>query len=221
MGFRMIYDAITKSKLLQKTYKDIGEMNRECKNVFEKSFECLVQNKDKEALELSQEDKKINKYEVDIRNSIMGYLAVNTAPNLNAALTLTSVVIDHERIGDYCKIIAQLGLLYPTKLEDNEYMDIINHMKNTIVEQFDLTHTAFEESDVEKAKKMISSYSGIKTLHSALVHKLNKEKKIEINRAVIYASLPIYLRRISAHLKNICTSVVKPFPEIGFEKKDF
>lgn len=221
MGFRMIYDAITKSKLLQKTYRDIGEMNRECKSIFEKSFECLVQNKDKEALELSNEDKKINRYEVDIRNSILGYLAVNTAPDLNAALTLASVVIDHERIGDYCKIIAQLGLLYPAKLEDNEYMHIINSMKNTIVEQFDLAHTAFEESDVEKAKKVIGSYSGIKTLHDALVHKLNKEKDIEINKAITYASLGIYLRRISAHLKNICTSVVKPFPEIGFEKKDF
>lgn len=221
MGFRMIYDALTKSKLLQKTYKDIGEMNRECKNIFEKSFECLVENRDKEALELSNEDKKINKYEVDIRNSIMGYLAVNTAPDLNASLTLASVVIDHERIGDYSKIIAQLGLLYPAKLEDNEYMDIINSMKNTIVEQFDLTHTAFEESNVEKAKKVIDSYSGIKALHDALVHKLNKEKNLEINKAITYASLGIYLRRISAHLKNICTSVVKPFPEIGFEKKDF
>ncbi len=174
MGFRMIYDALTKSKLLQKTYKDIGEMNRECKSIFEKSFECLVQNKDEEALKLSNEDKKINRYEVDIRNSILGYLAMNTAPNLNASLTLASVVIDHERIGDYCKIIAQLGLLYPAKLEDNEYMDIINHMKNTIVEQFDLTHTAFDESDVEKAKKVIDSYAGIKTLHTALVHKINK-----------------------------------------------
>ncbi len=217
----MIYDALTKSKLLQKTYKDIDEMNRECKNIFEKSFDCLVQNKDKEALELSNEDKKINKYEIDIRNSIMGYLAVNTAPNLNASLTLASVVIDNERIGDYCKIIAQLGLLYPAKLEVKEYMDIINHMKNTILEQFDLTHTTFEKSDVEKAKKVIGSYSGIKALHDALVHKLNKETNIEINKAITYASLGIYLRRISAHLKNICTSVVSPFPEIGFEKKDF
>ncbi|MDI6916526.1 MAG: PhoU domain-containing protein [Thermoplasmatales archaeon] len=221
MGFRMIYDALTKSRLLQKTYKDIGEMNRECKKIFERSFDCLVQNKDKEALELSNEDKKINKYEVDIRNSILGYLAVNTAPDLNAALILTSVVIDHERIGDYCKIIAQLGLLYPAKLEGNEYMDIVNNMRDTIVEQFDLAHTAFETSDVEKAKNVIASYSGIKTLHDALVHKLNKEKEIEINKAIAYASLGIYLRRISAHLKNICTSVVKPFPEIGFEKKDF
>jgi phosphate uptake regulator len=221
MGFRMIYDALTKSKLLQKTYRDMGEMNRECKKVFERSFDCLVQNKDKEALELSNEDKKINKHEVDIRNSIMGYLAVNTAPDLNAALTLTSVVIDLERIGDYCKIIAQLGLLYPAKLEDNEYMDIINNMRNTIAEQFDLAYTAFEESDVEKAKNVIDSYFGIKTLHNALVQRLNKEKEIEINKAITYASLGIYLRRISAHLKNICTSVVRPFPEIGFEKKDF
>ena len=221
MGFRMIYDALTKSKLLQKTYKDIGEMNRECKKIFEKSFECLVQNKDKEALELSNEDKKINRYEVNIRNNILGYLAVNTAPDLNAALTLTSVVIDHERIGDYCKIIAQLGLIYPAKLEDNEYMDIINNMRDTIVEQFDLAYAAFEESDIEKAKNVIAFYSGIKTLHSATVYKLNKEKNIEINKAITYASLTIYLRRISAHLKNICTSVVSPFPEIGFEKKDF
>ncbi len=221
MGFRMIYDAITKSKLLSEIFEDVEAMNCECKKIFKKSFECLVENKDEEALELSKEDKRINKYEVKIRTDIMGYLAVNAAPDLNLALALTGVVLDYERIGDYCKIIAQLGLLYPAKLEDSEYMEIINNMRETVLKQFDLTHEAFKENDAAKANTVIGSYKGVKSLHDALVHRLNKDKEIEINKAIIYATLPIYLRRISAHLKNISTSVVAPFPELGFEKKDF
>ncbi|MEW6069260.1 MAG: PhoU domain-containing protein, partial [Candidatus Thermoplasmatota archaeon] len=193
----------------------------ECKKIFEKAYECLVENKDKEAMELAREDRRINKYEVKIRTDIMGYLAVNTAPDLNTALTLASIVIDYERIGDYSKIIAQLGLLYPAKVEDGEYVDIVTQMKNTVLKQFDLTHDAFANQDDKKAQLVIDSYAGIKTLHDALVHKLNKEKDIAINKAIVYAALAIYLRRIGAHLKNIATSVIAPFPEIGFEKKDF
>ncbi|MDI6708073.1 MAG: PhoU domain-containing protein [Candidatus Thermoplasmatota archaeon] len=221
MGFRMIYDAITKTKLLEQIYEDVGKMNRECKEIFKKAYECLVKNRDEEALELAREDTKINKYEVKIRNDIMGYLAINTAPDLNTALTLASVVIDYERIGDYSKIIAQLGLLYPAKLEDGEYIDIITQTMNTVLKQFDLAHEAFVEGNDRKAQLVIDSYAGIKTLHDALVHKINKEKDIEINKAIVYAALAIYLRRIGAHLKNIATSVIAPFPEIGFEKKDF
>ena len=221
MPFRMIYDAIKKSKLLEKIYENTGEMNRECKAIFERSFDCLESDRKEEACELSSEDRNINRYEIKIRNEVLGYLAINSAPDLGTSLTLTSVVIDYERIGDYCKNIAQLPLLYPTKLDDHEYMEIIGHMKTTILEQFDLTYNAFKESDPETAGKAMERFTGIKTLHDALVQKINKDKKIGTNKAITYASLAIYLRRVSAHLKNIATSVVKPFPELGFEKKDF
>jgi phosphate uptake regulator len=137
---------------------------------------------------------------------------------LNAALILASIVIDYERIGDYCKNIAQLSLLFPTKLKDDEFMKIINHMKDSILGAFDLTYQAFQKDNTKKAKQVIKGHEGLKNLHSVLVQKINENKKLDVKNAIVYASLASYFRRVSAHLKNICSGVINPFPELGFKK---
>ena len=218
MPFREVWDAVTKSKMLVKIWEDAGKMHKESKKMFKLSFNCLVKCDDKLACDLSEEDVRINKYEVQIRDEILGYLAINRSPNLNASLILSSIVIDYERIGDYCKNIAQLTLLFPTKLNDDEYMKIINQMKELILGSFDLTYQAFQKDDKNKAKKVIKDHDVLKNLHTTLVQKINEDKKIDVNKAIVYASLASYLRRISAHLKNISSGVINPFPELGFKK---
>jgi phosphate uptake regulator len=218
MPFREVWDAITKSKMLVKIWEDAGLMHKESKKMFKLSFNCLVNCDDKVACNLSEEDIRINKYEVKIRNEILEYLAINRSPNLNASLILSSIVIDYERIGDYCKNIAQLTLLFPTKLTEDRYMKLINEMKEAIIKSFDLTYKAFQKDDKNKAKNMIKGHENLKNLHSDLVKKINENKKLDVHKAIVYASLATYLRRISAHLKNICSGVINPFPELGFKK---
>lgn len=218
MSYKEIWDAITKSKMLVKIWKDAGKMHKEGKKMFLLSFDSLISRNKKTASKLANEDIRINKYEILIRSEILKYLAINRSPNLNASLILASVAIDYERIGDYCKNIAQLTLLYPTDLNDGGYMDLINHMKESIDKAFDLTYDAFQKDDLEKARKVIEGHEGLKSLHAALVQRINEDNKLDSNKAIVYASLGSYLRRISAHLKNICSGVINPFPEIGFKK---
>lgn len=218
MPFREVWDAITKSKMLIKIWEDAGDMHKESKKMFELSFNCLIDNDDKVACDLSKEDVRINKYEVKIRNQILEYLAINTSPNLNASLIISSIVIDYERIGDYCKNIAQLSMLFPTKLKKDGYMNIITQMKELILESFDMTYHAFQEEDKKTAKKVIKKHEEIKNLHSTLVDKINNSKRLNTKNAIVYASLASYLRRISAHLNNISSGVINPFPELGFKK---
>jgi len=220
MPIKKIWDAMTKSKLLTSIYEETSEMNKECKNIFEESFTCLLQCKEDTAQKIADEDERINKYEIKIREDILGYLGINTAPDLGSSLTLSAVVASYERIGDYSKGIAQITFLYPTTLGDDEYYQNILIMKDTITKQFDWTYKAFKESDIEKAEQVIATYNGIKSIHEAVVETLNKDDKIERNKAIVYATLTIYLRRISAHLKNICTSINNPFPMFGFEDDD-
>lgn len=219
MPFRAIRDAFIKVGLLKEIYEKVEKMNIECKKIFDETINCLLQRRIEYIREIADEDKIINKYEVEIRNDILNYLAINRAPDLNAALILTSIVISYERIGDYCKGIANLYASYPCVLEKDEYMEIILQMRTTIEEQIELTRIAFKECDTEKARKVVDSYGGIKTLHQAIIEKLNKDTQIKTNNAITYACLSMYLRRISAHLKNTSTAILYPFPEIGFEKK--
>lgn len=220
MKFKMMYDALTKSKLLKEAYDEVGKMNRNCRHLFATSVDCLVNDKDELAKEISDEDMIINRGEIEVRKNLLNYLAINTAPDVGTALILSSVVVDYERIGDYCKGIAWLGLLYPTTLEEDEFMGIVDSMKTVIREQFDFTYNAFKDSDAIKAKKVLSTYNGLKLLHEGLIKMLNDDETIEKNKAIVLACLSIYLRRISAHLKNISSSVIEPYPYLGFDPEE-
>ncbi len=220
MEFKKIFDAIFKSKILLGIYQEVEKMHLECQKMFEESFESLIKNNDELARRLIREDLEINRLEIKIRKEILGYLAVNTAPNLNSALILVVTVSNYERIGDYAKGIARLALSYPSEFKKNGYPKRIFEIKNLISKEFEIVFMAFKNQDLEKAKEVIEIYKKIRKIEEGIVADLNQEKKLKINTAITYALLSTYLRRIGAHLKNIATGIIRPFPLIDFEKQE-
>ena len=221
MPFLKLLNIWKSNKALEGIYSETGEMNKECKRIFLLATESLINGEVIPLAEMADEDRKINKYEVDIREKLLRYLAFTSAPNLSSTMILLNTVVSYERIGDYSKAVAGLGVNFPIDFkEESEYFRIITFIKDTIVKQFDLTYKGFMNSDPEKAKQVIESYQGIKSLHEALVARLGRDDKIDNNSAIVYASLGIYMRRTGAHLKNICTSVLYPSAEFGFAHKE-
>ena len=47
----------------------------------------------------------------------------------------------------------------------------------------------------------------------------NKDKNMSTSDAVSLAMYARYLKRINAHLTNIASAIVNPFPRIGFREK--
>ena len=135
---------------------------------------------------------------------------------LNASLILISIVIDYERIGDLCKNIAQACIEYPADFADEEYARDINKIISNLSKMFDLTLAAIEKSDPEKAKEAISHHDKVKVIHNNIIKRLNEDEAVSTTNAIGYAMLTGYLRRINAHLANICTGVLHPFPSLGF-----
>lgn len=219
MMFRELFDAIRKGSILESAFEAVERMHNQAKTMFELSVKCLVENQDEIAEEISKEDRVINTGVREVRRAILEYLALNTAPDISASLILTGIVVDYERIGDYCKNIAQLGLLYPAKLEPSFYFATFKKIYDNILEMFDLTIAALKESDVEKANKVMEMHVITKKLHSDIVLKLNNEESIKVRIAIVYALVTEYLRRISAHLQNTASTVVQPFDKVGFDKK--
>jgi len=221
MPFFKLMNIIKANKALDAIYQETSEMNRECKRIFLYAFDSLVKCEAIPLAEMADEDKKINKYEVDIREKLLKYLAFTSAPSLNSTLILFNTVISYERIGDYSKGIASLGVCFPVCLDqETEYFRILTLIKETIVKEFDLSYKGFMDSDVRKAKQVVESYQGIKSLHEALVARLGRDDVIDNHSAIVYASLGIFMRRIGAHLKNICTSVLYPSTEFGFAHRE-
>ncbi len=150
-----------------------------------------------------------------MRREILTYLALNSAPNLNASLVLDNMVNDFEKIGDYVKDIADLASTYPAKIPE-KYIGEVMEMKKSLNELFDLTKEAVFNSDEKKAKKAIKKYIDLKNKVKEIKMKTFKSKDFSAKEAATIISIFGFFRRIGLHLQNTCSSVLVPFPKMGY-----
>ena len=218
MMFKELYDAIRKGSILKEAFEAVERMHNQARAMYEHSLTSLVEDRDEMAKDIKKKDRVINVAVTEVRREILEYLAMNSSPNISFSLVLTGMIIDYERIGDYCKNIAQLGLKYPAKLEPSPYFDIFTNIRNNITEMFDLTLQSLTRSDAVKAKKVMDMHEYTKECHGQIVSKLNRED-IDVRTAIVYALSSEYLTRISGHLQNIASTVVQPYDKVGFEEK--
>lgn len=216
MSFKIIYNYLTKGSLLEDAFETSDDIHDETHNMFQHATKCLIDHNIELKDEVIKADRKVNKGFIDIRRKIFEYLSISAAPNISACLILSNVAIDYERIGDYCKNIAQLIDSFPVKFEEGVYKQNIIEMTNRIDRMFNNTKEAMNDEKEEQARKVIEDHSKIKEIHGKIVESLNNDKDITVKEAIVIAKMGGYLRRVSAHLGNICTGVIRPFPKMGF-----
>lgn len=172
--------------------------------------------------EVLLKDKQINKSERNIRKKVLTHLCVSDKTDISAGLILTSIVIDIERIGDYTKNIADLAILYKDKiLKGYKFDEEITEMENKIKIYFDYTIDAFANSNEEAARNVTSDYKQISGLCTEMkIELISGNLDIPVSDAVSLALYMRFLKRVAAHLYNICTSIVNPFPRIGYGEKN-
>ena len=215
MVFKDLLDAFTKSKLIKEAYEDCGEMHYEVESMFNASFDCF--HGKCSIQDVKKEDIQINKKLVNIRKKIIEYLAVNTSPNLNAALELTAIANEYERIGDYCKDLAELKTMYGINFDDNCQMcSAADKFQKLLAEQFTIVHDAVKNEDEALAEKSDEINEKIKKLRKQVITQINEHPEMNAKEAVICSKIAAYSRRISSHLENISTVVTNPYPEMGF-----
>ena len=74
----------------------------------------------------------------------------------------------------------------------------------------------FEKGDVDAAKEYYKYYRVVTEQTDALIVHIMDSKDLSVRDAVVYALFSRYLKRISAHLANILTTVINPFHEVGY-----
>ncbi|MCD6523266.1 MAG: phosphate uptake regulator PhoU [Candidatus Diapherotrites archaeon] len=218
MVFKEIYDVWTKEVLLRKAFEKTLKMMDKDKEAFSLAYNALIKNIDEHIEKVVKDEDRVDKYMQDVRREILEYLAVNSAPDVAASLILTTVIISLERIGDYSEDMTKLAVRYPKKVSEKKYLEAFDSIYERIIKLFDMTKKAFADSDEEVAKEAIALYMSIKKDCNTLYDKLEKEKRMEPRTAMIYALLTRYLQRVGAHLNNINTTVVNPFPLAGSKK---
>jgi len=171
--------------------------------------------------DFKETDRKINKYEREVRRNVLTHLTVAGTQNLVPGLVLVSIVIDVERIGDYTKNIADLASRHPRKLEGGKFETELVRIETAIDAHFPVVIEALRIQAKEKARQIMEMEEELSRSSEQIVIEMLNESDPELSTSdsVAIAMYARYLKRINAHLTNIASSIVNPFPRIGFREK--
>lgn len=171
--------------------------------------------------DIKSTDRKINKYERQVRRHVLTHLSISGTVDLVPGLVLVSIVIDVERIGDYTKNIYELARNHPKKLQGGAYEADIVTIETAIDEHFQKTIEVLQSQDKVVGREVMKVETDLGKMSDNIVSSLaqGKGKDISVSDAVSLAMYARYLKRINAHLTNVVSSIVNPFPRIGFREK--
>lgn len=162
-------------------------------------------------------DREINAAEIEVRRLIFQHLAVNPAGDLTPALIVTSIIIDIERIGDYAKNIHQVAEAQKGKFPTGAVAGEVRSIANGILDQFGRAATSLSEGNTVLARDVMQRHAELNHRCEAIIERIAEGEEGLSPRTIVDLVLTTrFLKRISAHLSNMVSSVVNPFDRIGF-----
>lgn len=216
--FREFFQLWKKTGLLSEALEEVERMLFVAKDMFSFSLRVLM-DKEKEKEDIYKIDRELNKLQRNVRRKILEHLSINPQQDVTSCLVLITIVIDIERIGDYSKNLIELSHKYPQRLK-GKYIEKIRKIERDIEELFDGTINAFKDADIDLAKQVMERHARIAIHCEKIMEELIEDTDISPGRGIIYALLARYLKRVSAHLKNIASSVANPFHRLGYKPKN-
>jgi len=217
------FELFRKDNMLQQAYDRSLEMLEADRDMFLAASSSLREHDDARIeLDIYAKDQLINAYEREVRRKVLTHLALSSSRNIAAGLALVSIVIDIERIGDLTKNIVDLALNHPGRLECGSLEEDVRKIETTVKTMFTLLIEAFPDGDGDKAKEVMSEHWWIARRSDEILNILiaHSAPDLVCNEAVSTALYLRFLKRISAHLMNIASSIVNPFDRIGFRDGD-
>jgi len=209
-----------KNNLYKEAHEDACEMLNRANKMFDNASAKL---RGKEIphpeVDIFYEERKVDKTERSVRRKVLIHLSVSGLKDTPRSIVLIGNVIDIERVGDYTTNILELSRSVISTLQvgklENELVEIEKKIENL----FDVVSKSFETYDQKIAESVINKE--LTGRCEVLLHKLiSGDIDLDVNTAVIAALYVRYLKRVSAHLLNIATSIVQPFEKVHFMPKD-
>jgi len=171
--------------------------------------------------DIDDQDSEVNKYQREVRRDVFNHLAISGNAELSSGLSLVSIVIDIERIGDFTKNIAAIAGNHQNRLSSGKFEEKLVEIENAVTDSFGRTIEIFKNSDEEAGREFLKEYKWVSGDSDGIIDALIREDDPNISSGSA-AALVLYIRslkRISSHLRNVVTSVVNPFHRIGFKPK--
>ena len=171
--------------------------------------------------DIYERDRELNRFERRVRRKIVTHLSISSKPDVNTGLVITAIIIDIERIGDYAKNISELAVELAAPFDAGELNVEVRHLERLVDANFADLLVALEGSDEDRARRILKQHKEVSATVEGHLKSLRQGLVLaeDSGRAVRVALYLRYLKRMSAHLKNVATSVVNPFHRIGYREK--
>jgi phosphate transport system protein len=219
--FKKIFNVWKGEGLLKQALECVEDMFTMASINFDNATEELIENLNIKRAKIYLTDKKINECEKLVRRKVLEHMTINPKQDTTYSLILITVAKDIERIGDYVKNIVELAHHHPKKMEKDSYTKELLDIRKRMSEILQNAHDIFEKGDVEKAKEYYKYYREVTEKTDALILRVMAAKELGVRDAVVYSLFSRYLKRISAHLANVLTTVINPFHEVGYGYGDY
>jgi phosphate transport system protein len=165
--------------------------------------------------EVRSTDQEINEMQADVRRSLMIRASVNPG-DLPLVLQYASIVKDAERVGDYAKNLYDLvryGANFANAPDEDELFGYRNNVASLILE----AASVFEAMDTVRAQELIDKADGFLSNYDDHVKALcqvppDTDAQYAVSRALYYR----FLKRTTAHIMNVLTSLVQPLDRLDY-----
>ncbi|MFH1567934.1 MAG: PhoU domain-containing protein [Gemmatimonadota bacterium] len=164
--------------------------------------------------DISREDQDINVGERLVRRLIFHHLLTNPQQDLSTSLAILGVVHEAERMGDYAKSLMELHRWGALCAADNPYKAGCRDVRDAVLPLFGKALAGLRDSDTEAAREVMQIHLQVKERTSAIMEAALADPQAD-RRALVWTVVALYIRRISAHLSNVASSVVNPLDRLG------
>ena len=221
--FKDILGIWKSDNLLAQAWDDSLKMLSISNDIFVQSIQYFNSGENIDAVKaLKKEDQSINDYYQLVRRKVLTHYSIDKPPvETSGGLTLVNMVVDIERIGDYCKNISDLKLMRDGPMDFGELSVDIKSIEQEVTSRFTKTIEAIENQDEALAGNLLNSYKKMVTKVSDRIVKDIASGRIQFPDSSQGASIALYsryLKRIGAHLKNITSTIVNPYDKIGYNQ---
>ena len=221
--FKDILSIWKSDNLLAQAWDDSLKMLSISNDIFVQSIQYFNSGENIDAVKaLEKEDQSVNDYYQLVRRKALTHYSIDKPPvETSGGLTLVNMVVDIERIGDYCKNISDLTLIKSGPMDFGELRDDIKSIESEVESRFTKTIQAIQDQDESLADDLLNSYKKMVTKVSDKIVRKIASGEIALNDSAQGACIVLYaryLKRIGAHLKNITSTIVNPYDKIGYNQ---
>ncbi|MFQ5507168.1 MAG: PhoU domain-containing protein [Planctomycetota bacterium] len=208
------------SRRLEAILARFNQMLLDGRHMFDLAANALLGGTDIDVIrqDLFKSDERINAFEQKLRRRLIVHAAVHGSAEFPTCLVLMSIAKDAERIGDYCKNIFDLAASRRLSPEHGRHADLLS-TKDKISRQLAMMIKVYSAQDPEGALDLLMEAESLQDFCDKQIHTLISGES-DGAEDVISALAFRYFKRITAHSKNIVSSIVMPVDKLDYIPED-